>query len=306
MNMNPLMHIDSIPATGRSYLLGLYLTDGTLIKGRGRARTISYSFQINEDEIANCAAAMLRQGGLKSTVLRRERWNYIAVQAHCVNLEEFFPDKRSLAREDDTRAEFFERNDLQNMENGVAFSAGLLDGDGCCKVYMRRGKQGMGFGGVDIKWIFHQAEKFGFLVDWFHRFVDSMFPDSTHVHCSRQDSSYSGTWMKSVYINGKGREALLQRRIDRWSWKVRRFMESLSALLKEREMQKARWMERVRGLGSKLQEAADLLGVSKDVLYASYRHGEIRADLVRDAGGVGFLVIPRNEVDRLMAKYQTM
>ncbi len=303
MNINPVMNIDSIPVLQRSYLLGLYLTDGALIKGRGRARTVSYSFQKNEEEIADNVAAILRQGDLRPSVLRREKWNYVAVQAHCVNLEQFFPDKQSMAREDDTRKEFFEKNNLQTVENGVAFCAGLLDGDGCCKVYMRRGKKGMGFGGVDTTWIFQQAEKSGFLVDWFQRFVDSLSPDSTHVHYSRQNNSYSRTRMINVFINGKGREALLRRRIDRWSWKVRKFMESLSAMLKERDMQKAQWVERVRHQGMKLQEVADLLSVSRDALYSSYRHGGMRAELVREAGGVGFLVIPRDEVDRLKARH---
>jgi hypothetical protein len=157
----------------------------------------------------------------------------------------------------------------------------------------------MGFGGVEFTWVFHQAEAFGFLVDWFQRFIEFLRPNSVRVFHCHNSGSYSGKLIKGIRINSSGREALLNAGIARRSWKVAQFMDSLFSLLREREEQKRKWTEYTISLGAKLADAANQLGISREALYSLYRRKRIRATLVRERGGIGFLVVPKDEMERL-------
>jgi transposase len=213
-----------------------------------------------------------------------------------MNLKQFFPDKGLLLADEDLRRRFFEKNDLFNRGNRVAFVAGLMDGDGTCRAYWKSGKikwKGA-FGKIQVKWLFSQTS-FPFLLDFFEDFVRQIAPNSLTI--IRRDGRVEG-----ASINRRGREALLRVGIAKWSSKARRWMDEVSRLLKKREEKKAEWIDKIGHLGVKLRDAAKMVGVSRARLSQLHGSGSLLALRVFE-GKRAILVVPTNEVERLRRRY---
>jgi hypothetical protein len=159
MNQNPPMNFSNLTQGERSYVLGLYFADGCLSKqGKGvKSYQLYFSLQGNEAEMASSLVRILKKGGLKPHTYRRRTMggSCILVEAYCSNLADLFPDKEQLLRDEKKRAVFFQKNGLlTNLENRVAFTAGLMDGDGSCKAYLDRQKSV--FGQIHVEWVFSE------------------------------------------------------------------------------------------------------------------------------------------------------
>ncbi|WXG46065.1 MAG: hypothetical protein WED05_05285 [Candidatus Atabeyarchaeum deiterrae] len=299
---NPPMDPMALSQEERSYLLGLYLTDGHACKeGRKESRgKIYYFFQPNEGEIAERVVKLLARASLKPHVYHYG--NTIRVAASSKNLDEFYPDKAALSEDASARRRFFEGNDLvSNLQSRIAFCAGLLDGDGTCKARFHkvppanRNKRLSRIGCFHIQWSFYQI-KYHFLVHYFRDFVESLAPDSIGF-------AYREGMLEATYIRRRGREALIKAGIANWSWKVRKCIESIPKLLEERRrVREKEELERAKEIGEvgmKLKDVAKTLGLQRKLLAKWHCRGAFCATLVREGTGIGYLVIPWEEVKRL-------
>nr|MDO8099711.1 helix-turn-helix domain-containing protein [Candidatus Njordarchaeota archaeon] len=298
--MNPLMNVNALSREEQSYLLGLYFTDGSFrgVRRSGSHQRVKIVFQWNEREMVDRVATLLKHCSLIPRIY--DYGDCITVSVSSTNLCDFFPDKHALLKDESARRRFLGGgNNLHSRENGAAFCAGLLDGDGSCHTYLYPNKADMergwiGSGGIRVIWLFSQ-NKYPFLIDFFHEFVESLAPNSNASGVSyRQDGS-----PYSLHVNRRGVDVLMQAGIDKWSWKVKKCVESRSKLLEEREMEKQKMMRRVMSMGVKISDVAKTLGVRRSMLYKSFRRGKLQATLVCSWGGQRYLMIPREEVERL-------
>jgi hypothetical protein len=296
MPVNPLMNPDAMSEEERSYLLGLYLADGWVSKSSKGSYIVTFALQGNERAVVERVIGLMKRADLKPRV---GRWfeNCILVYACCRNLYDFFPDKERLLCDETERRKFFEDNNLLNrLDNHVAFCAGLLDGDGWCKAYVERRKHGKrGYKCISVKWGFSQL-KLPFLIPLFQDFVESLASGSASIGYIRHKE---GGTVKYVRVKLRGREALLQAGIATWSWKATEYKRIISVLIEERERERAEEMKRAVGIDMKLVDVAKMLGIEHNALYQRHRYGSLSARLVHVGKGRGFLVVPRDEVERL-------
>ncbi|WXG43943.1 MAG: helix-turn-helix domain-containing protein [Promethearchaeati archaeon SRVP18_Atabeyarchaeia-1] len=96
-----------------------------------------------------------------------------------------------------------------------------------------------------------------------------------------------------------GRQALLGAGIAKWSWKVGTWMKSFSAISDAKCEERAAREKLAENGGLKLVDVAKKLGVRPSILHRMYWSGRLQAELVRERAGIGRLVIPRNEAERL-------
>ncbi len=317
---NPLMNINASTPQERSYLLGLFLTDGYLDEGRkGSHEQVTYALQGNEGEIANRVTTFLERCCLKPRTYHYG--NMIAVTASCTNLSEFLPDKETLLKDCDARRRFFERNDLLfNLGNRVAFCGGLIDGDGSCRARLQNQKGGGSrcLGTLVVNWSLYQV-KYPYLLDFFHEFVDSLAPNSTcfvrrkvrQKKGEEEPTKTTGKIVFGAYVNRAGREALLRAGIAGWSWKVSKCMDSVFALIQEREKERVKRVKSVMSEGGmKLVDVAKMLGMSSTTLRDWHKCGKIHANLVCvggvQAGRRKFFVIPKVEVENLKRRKEEL
>jgi hypothetical protein len=266
---------------------------------------IYYYLQPNEGEIADTVVALLKKASLRSHVHNYR--NTITVAASSANLDGFFPNKWALQEDVCVRKKFFEDNGLLScLENRVAFCAGLLDGDGSCKPRLakpypaKKNRNLSRVGAFKAVWSFYQI-KYPFLIDYFHEFVESLATDSSGF-------AYRKGMLDKVYFRKRGMEALLKAGIAKWSWKARKCAESIPKMLEERmrvrESERTERAERIRKVGMRLVDAAEKLRVRPRVLHKLYARGSLRATLVGEGSGLGYLVIPWEEVERLKEKVE--
>lgn len=167
---NPLMNIGALTQEEGSYLLGLYSADGSLPKSSKRSYIVVFAFQGNEGEIVDRVVELFRRANLKPYVHRRH--NYIVAYSISTNLNKFFPSKKALLRNKETRMKFFQDNNLLlSLESRLAFCAGLLDGDGSCKAYQYEREKKSRFKSISIQWHFSQ-HKYPFLIPLFQELVE--------------------------------------------------------------------------------------------------------------------------------------
>ncbi|WXG43544.1 MAG: hypothetical protein WED04_05805 [Promethearchaeati archaeon SRVP18_Atabeyarchaeia-1] len=302
MRANPLMNREALSQEERSYLLGLYLADGWVSRQSKGSLIVTFSLQGNEEAIVDRVAALMRRANLKPHV---GRWfdNCILVYACCKNLCDFFPDKEGLSRDKAARQRFFDNNNLlRDFANRVAFCAGLLDGDGWCKAYLLKGRKPgrRSFEYILIKWGFSQLS-YPFLIPLFQGFLESLAPNSTNIGYIRHVGYET---VRYVRINKRAREALLQAGVAVWSWKATEFQNVVSEFHAKRDRERTDAMEKAVGGDIKLVDVARMLGVSCHTPYQRYRYGSLNARLVHVRKGrpQKYLVIPREEVERLMKR----
>jgi hypothetical protein len=192
------------------------------------------------------------------------------------NLDRFFPKKAILKRNESVRREFFDENKLLDVEYGVAFSAGLLDGDGHCQVaWEKRGFRSI----VKWKWQFDQSrQRCIFLVAYIERLVKSLSPDGGAVRVRS-----SGRGKARVSIWKPGISALLKVGIARYSWKVAQWLKKSAEYQREREKY------------CTVGQVARILGASDQTVRGWYDSGRIRG--CRRRGGWHF--IPITELEKL-------
>nr|MDO8098988.1 hypothetical protein [Candidatus Njordarchaeota archaeon] len=299
---NPPMNADALTREERSYLLGLYLTDGYLSKeGKNESREkIYYFLQANEGEIAGRVVSLLRKASLKPHI--GYYGNTVRVFASSANLDKFFPNKAALLEDVSARRRFFEENGLlSSLENRVAFCAGLLDGDGSCKAHLskpypaKKNKNLSCVGAYNVAWFFCQI-KYPFLLNYFHEFAESLATESSGF-------AYRKGALEAIYFRKRGMEALLKAGIANWSWKVRKCAESISKLVEERrrvrEKENLERAKKVGEIGMKLRDVAKMFSLRTRQLQKWYRRGSLRATLLREGTGLGYLVVPWGEIERL-------
>jgi excisionase family DNA binding protein len=288
MKQNPLMNFNSLTEGERSYVLGLYLADGSLSKQGKEVNSyqLYFSLQGNEGEMAGKLVRILKKSDLRPHTYRRRTngGNNIFVEVYCSNLIDFFPDKEQLLRDEEKRAVFFQKNDLlTNPDNRLAFSAGLMDGDGTCKAYLDKHKSR--FGQIHVEWVFSQSS-YDFLLDFLLEFVESFVHNSTHIAYAKRCKSE-----RSLQIRCQGRQALIKAGISMWSWKVAKYLKLVSELLRERE--------RIRNNILTLKQVASSLSIDRKTVLRSCQRGEIRYHRSR-----GRYYFDFNEVERFLQENQ--
>nr|MDO8097916.1 hypothetical protein [Candidatus Njordarchaeota archaeon] len=309
--INPLMDISGLSGEERSYLLGVYLTDGNLRRSGTNGGEVRFFLQWNEGDIAEKVALLLRKSNLvvrtkhlsSRSVKARGRGSkngkgLIAVFACSTNLDGFFPDKKRLLSNETMKTQFFRKNDLSvSLMNRVAFCGGLLDGDGTCNVHLDRshihGRAGVGK--IHVRWAFCQLT-FSFLRKWFQEFVESLAPNSTRVD---HDDELGDV---AVRVGRKGRDALLSAGIARYSWKVSAYVVSYKKLLESVRNARIMRNKKVRAVGLELVRVANILGIHPTTLLRFRRRGELRAKSIENGRGRMCFVVPWDEVERLKTR----
>jgi DNA-binding transcriptional MerR regulator len=341
-----------------SYLRGLFLADGCadIVKVKPGSRNYRVRFYLQKDQlqIAERIARLLRKLGLNPRVENLFERGMIVVRVYSMALLCFLPDKRTLINEVAQREMFFRENRLFDIEYGIPFVAGLLDGDGSCQVIVPRRR----FKSVSVwNWDFSQSRECYFLVDYFKMFVESLSPGahSTWTRVFRNG-------VKRLSIRKPGAVALIESGISEYSWKVSKWSRKVAEARNElaeyhtagevvrslgvsystveswvksgkmkkqvrwtdkkqswfyihdddimsfdKELQeKRRKAEEARCCGMKLKAAAELLGISVDMLHYLKKRGKLDAKLIDEGSGVGhrYLVLQNDEIQRLKEWYR--
>lgn len=193
---------------------------------------VDFLFQGDQGEIAEKVVGMLKALGLTPYKVKPSRGEWmLVVRVVSKALFSFLPSKKSLREDAAMRERFFSGNGFFEIERGVLFVAGLLDGDGTFTVSLD--KSCSYFGSVS-KWnwsITQSKAKHMFLVEYAKRFVDSLV---SGVGC--------GVTLKTVPTKGAVRAnfrksasvALLNLGISKYSWKVARWKEEVAESGRER------------------------------------------------------------------------
>jgi excisionase family DNA binding protein len=357
------LNVSGLSAEEWNYIRGLFLADGYSYIGKRGERRVTFSLNKVEGELALRLVELLARAGLNPYKWINPRRNVITVLVNSKALVSFLPNKKILGSDDVAEREsLFEENKLFTAKEGVPFLAGLLDGDGRCRVHIRRTKGYIR--AVTSSWSFAQ-KSYPFLADYVRTFVESLAQGGTHAGVYNDDGTID------VYIPISSREALLEAGIAKYSWRVARCLmevaEAKSKRLKyytmsqvaqllnvhpstvknwlkagamryvreksrkvvfdrgRRKREASLWyctpVEEVEKFRKKLQqgeeetkrveesgevvklvEVAKMLGISLDTLHGWCQCGKLRARLVhrlRTQGGNRYLVVPREEVERL-------
>jgi excisionase family DNA binding protein len=217
------MNVNVLTKAKRSYLIGLYLADGSLSKQRNRSFRLCYALQGNEGVIANRVITLLERSGLRPHLYRHKDRNDIMLYASSVNLNDFFPDKRVLLDHDHVNRRILGENKLLGVEDWVPFLAGLLDGDGHCLVSWRKKR---GFRTIDQwRWGFTQR-KYMFLVEYVKRFIESIAPRGMSIRVEHSGKA-------RLSFNKSGINALLDAGIADHSWKATQWLKKRTEVKRE-------------------------------------------------------------------------
>jgi excisionase family DNA binding protein len=215
MNMSRLreLNVSALSAEEWAYLRGLYLADGT--------KRVTFCLGGNEAELALKLVDMLRRAGLKAIVKRDTDEDMLLVSAWSLSLLEFLGRKSILMRDSELQRRFFEENKLMDVEFGVPFAAGLIDGDGFCQVSV---VDELGPFGKVNKWRWGFAQKkLPFLLDYFREFVESLAPGS--VRLSKMKNG-----VVVAEVRQAGIEALLRAGIASYSVKARLWLRRVEEI----------------------------------------------------------------------------
>nr|MDO8100778.1 hypothetical protein [Candidatus Njordarchaeota archaeon] len=216
------LKIHSLSSEEKNYIFGLFFTDGYScihklgVKKSSLAYDVWFYFDSDkEQELAFRLADLLKKSGLNPHVWKDAHRRMMNVHTSSKSLLHFLPDKEVLRDDNMLRERFSKENSLLNLEGGLPFVAGLLDGDGYCMVRVARGRRY--FGEVHRwVWVFSQY-KYLFLADYFKRFVDSLAPGSTRTY--RQANG-----VVNIRVLKSGITALLNAGIAKYSWKVAQWL----------------------------------------------------------------------------------
>jgi hypothetical protein len=210
------MNVDKLTREERSYLLGLFLTDGSMFRRGKRHCDVHLWLQRNEMELANRVATMLKSADLVPHIYeysRKKRFVALAVSSN--NLDSFFPDKKILLCDDKVMQKFFDENALSTIQCGVPFIAGLLDGDGYCRASL----DGRWFRSIRL-WGWELSQyRLVFLVHYLKRSVELIAPDSVTI------KTYASGRVRAS-IRKDGIVALMSKGIADYSFKVARWLEA--------------------------------------------------------------------------------
>jgi hypothetical protein len=213
-----------------AYLLGLYFTDGSLNREWRSCWRVSFYLAGDEGELAERVVGYLRSMRLRATVYPPRKRSYFTVRVWGSRSQPPFPEKKPFLS-DDAGARNWLTGEGLNGGLGVAFVAGLLDGDGyCCARFHGKGV----FGHVDEVWSFRQV-KYLFLTDFLIRYLRTIAQNSVAVYLRTQGG-------KDILILTRGRAALLSAGVARWSFKVARFLVQRSELEKRILEAKSRFL----------------------------------------------------------------
>jgi hypothetical protein len=227
-----VLNIDTLSSQEWSYLHGLFLTDGCSDISRIRGSPIGYRVIFyfggkSDDEKASAhkVAGLLKRIGLNPRIKAVPGKRMIIVQVFSKALMRFLPDKNKLRADAKERQRFFEDNGLCDTgdKRGIAFLAGLLDGDGYCKVDVATCRFGLL---QQWKWGFTQG-KYPFLVDYMRRFIGFLSQDSVNVRMRNDGCS-------EVRIRKPGIVALLNAGIAEYSWRVGVWLKRIAEARSER------------------------------------------------------------------------
>lgn len=231
-----------------NYLHGLFLADGYRDAYEYRRNCWSYRIRFflqgDQLEIAHRIATLIKKTGLKPHVGWDPIKNMIIVRVYSILLFDFLPDGKRLRDDPIYREHFYENNGLLNLQKGMPFIAGLLDGDGRCQAWISKGRRS--FLGSMNKWLWSFSQtKFLFLIDYILKFAESLAPDSVRVMINGRGRIVS--FRKSLII------ALLKLGIEEYSWKVTQWLNKVVML------------ERDRGIYHTVGEVARMFNVSSFV-----------------------------------------
>nr|MDO8099016.1 helix-turn-helix domain-containing protein [Candidatus Njordarchaeota archaeon] len=272
------------------YLLGLYLTDGCLYKKRKTSKIptgMNWSFQGDEEGMAERVVTILRKASLNPLVHFSKFWRLITVTINAVNLVDIFPVKKKVL-ETSVAWKFFEDKRLLDVKYGIPFAAGLIDGDGACQVtYRLRRKAKGGLGSIESQWSFSQ-NRFPCLCEYLHRFTETLSPNGSTLSTYRRQRKNRVTDEHVVMILKNGMDALLQRGIGRYSWKVERWQERI----KELQIRLSLLKSSIQTVG----QVARSLGLSKTTVWTWCKMGKVKT---LQGGKGAWYLIPSEEVERL-------
>jgi len=211
--------IETLSNADWNYLLGMYFADGN----RGRKYEIKFCLQGNEGDIAEKVTQLLKRTGLSPhTVFGESGKDDIILRVYSTRLVDLLPNKKTMMSDPDAREEFFDENKLFTVENGIPFLAGLLDGDGCCPVFLR--KRHGARGEIDKwGWSFRQT-RLPFLIDYVTTFVHSIAPNSLRV------TTQEGGRKQTIRFRKPATIALLDAGLAMYSCKVARWCEKTTKI----------------------------------------------------------------------------
>jgi len=228
-----VVRFDLLSAEEWGYFLGLFLADGCAI--RKSRYGVRFALQADEMDIADRLVEMSRRLGLNPIVrIGPQGMRMIEVSVHSKVLVMRLPDKKRLVEDIAYRMNFLEEWELFTVEVAVAFIAGLVDGDGCCKVEDDRRRLGClrcGSGINRWRWSFYQV-KLPFLVDYIVQVLGSIAPSgSVSVYEKKPGRGRHGDGtIYDVRFRKSGAMALLGRGIAKYSLKVARWERGVARL----------------------------------------------------------------------------
>jgi hypothetical protein len=243
--------------------------------------------QGNEEEIAQKVMAMLRRVGLNPHIDKDSHKNLINLRTYSKALLQFLPDKEALRDDSAVRERFLDENRLFDVENGVPFLAGFIDGDGNCDLSITKRR----FKSAPMEWRLSQTS-LRFMVDYIVRFVGSPSPDSVSVtEVLRKD----GRRESNVRFLKPAINALLRAGIAKYSFKVAGCVREMTAFQSE--------FRNYYTVGV----AAHVLGVKPWVVRRMADAGEIKCNRTGGSAGspdLSHRYIPIEEVKKLLKKLE--
>lgn len=233
------LNVSALSVEEWNYLRGLFLADGSSwiskwiskdnVNSHRESHCVKFCFSGNDYEKASVCRVleMLGRIGLKARAVRDPRKNMISVLITSKSLRLFLPDKKVLKSDIAERERFFEENKLLDVELGVPFVAGLLDGDGYCGVSIIR--PGRNFFQEVNKWTWSFSQRrYLFLIDYMKKFVSSIAMDSVHTKKVRSNG------VVTICVRRLGIEALLDAGIAKYSWRVATWLSKVVEAQSER------------------------------------------------------------------------
>jgi hypothetical protein len=287
------LNSEAITAQDWNYIRGLFLADGYSDIRRNRnggveEYRVRFFLQGDEREIARKVTVLLRKAGLNPHVDGDRHDNLINLRIYSKQLLNFLPDKEALKNDPVARERFFEENRLFEVQSGLSFVAGFIDGDGSCRLTVteRRFKTAL------MDWGFSQTT-LKFIVDYIMRFMNMLSPNSTYVaERQRKDgrNEIAGKFRKRA-VN-----ALLTAGIDQYSFKVARCLKRMTAFQSE--------LHKYCTTG----EASRILGVKPWVVRRMADAGEIKCNRTGSSAGSPDLsrrYFPIEKVKKLLKKLES-
>jgi hypothetical protein len=290
-----VVKFDALSAEEWGYFLGMFLADGCAVRRTSKVRrryAVEFSLQGDEIDIAGRLAEMLKRLGLKPCMMVGQRGEYkVNVRINSKFLVFRLPEKRRLVGDAVYRERFLGWWGLSTPLVSVAFLAGLMDGDGSCRVddYGERLGCLRGRGIGKWKWGFSQT-KLPFLVDYVVRVLSSFAPNSVNVYVRVKPGgmkSYDVGFRKSASV------ALLERGIAKHSLKVAGWERRVAEL--EKEWESKRYYT--------VNELARIANVDWHVVKKWIDGGRLKYQRKENTGGGGrnlWYFISRKEAEKFM------